>query len=82
MPAMPPQAPYLHPLTAYRRRHKLTLEQLGAMAIPPMHKSTLWRIENGEKMPSSRALIALTAACGGEVTADEILRATPKEVAA
>jgi len=73
---------YEHPITAYRRRHELTLEAMGARCKPPIAKSTLSRIESGLRKPSFDVLQAIVSACGGEVTADEIIRATPREVAA
>lgn len=70
---------YIHPLTAYRRRHALTMEQLGALSDPAIHKSMISRIESGEKRPSSRMASVLIEICGGEVSYDELFRAIPKD---
>lgn len=87
MPAMPNStaaAPdrYVHPIAAYRERHGLSLEALGEMCDPPILKFALSRIETGLRKPTFDQLTALLKACNGEVTADEFIRATPKEVAA
>ncbi|HSR76636.1 MAG TPA: helix-turn-helix transcriptional regulator, partial [Xanthobacteraceae bacterium] len=71
-----------HPIAAYRQRHDLTLEELGEQCKPPILKFALSRIENGLRKPTFDQLNALVEACRPEVTADEIIRATPKEVAA
>ena len=87
MPAMP-TAPdpetqrYIHPVAAYRRKHDLTLEELGERCDPPILKFALSRIENGLRKPTFDQIAGLVKACRGEVTADQIIRATPKEVAA
>lgn len=73
---------YVHPIKAYRQRHDLTLEELGEQCKPPILKFALSRIENGLRKPTFDQMQALVVACGGEVTADEIIRATPNEVAA
>jgi transcriptional regulator with XRE-family HTH domain len=39
-----------HPLTLYRERHELTLEELGELV--GLSKPSVWRIEAGEQMPS------------------------------
>jgi len=84
MPAMaiPPEQRYSHPIQAWRMRHELTLEELGDSCKPPISKFTLSRIENGLRKPTFDQLAALVAVTRGEVTADMILRATPKEIAA
>lgn len=76
---MPPV--YTHPVKAYRDRHGLTLEQLGARLDPPIGKSTLSRIEAGLRKPSFDQLAGLVAACEYEFTVDDLIRATPKQVA-
>jgi transcriptional regulator with XRE-family HTH domain len=86
MPAMPipsdPETRYVHPIAAYRRKHDLTLEELGERCKPPILKYSLSRIENGLRKPTFDQITALVEACRGEVTADQIIRATPKEIAA
>jgi transcriptional regulator with XRE-family HTH domain len=87
MPAMrsvdaSPEKRYVHPVAAYRQRHDLTLEELGERCKPPILKFSLSRIETGMRKPTFAQLNALVEACRGEVTAEEIIRATPKEVAA
>jgi hypothetical protein len=84
MPVMPipAEARYVHPVAAYRQKHDLTLEELGAQCDPPILKSALSRIENGLRKPTFDQISALVTACQGEVSADDIIRATPKEVAA
>lgn len=77
-----PAERYVHPIAAYRQRHDLTLEELGERCQPPILKFALSRIENGLRKPTFDQLNALVEACQGEVTADQIIRATPKEVAA
>jgi transcriptional regulator with XRE-family HTH domain len=77
-----PAERYVHPIAAYRQRHDLTLEELGERCKPPILKFALSRIENGLRKPTFDQLNALVEACQGEVTADQIIRATPKEVAA
>jgi transcriptional regulator with XRE-family HTH domain len=80
--AVPPEQRYFHPVAAYRRKHDLTMEELGERCKPPIPKYTLSRIENGLRKPTFDQLHALVEACRGEVTADQIIRATPREVAA
>lgn len=73
---------YVHPIAAYREKHGLTLEELGQACDPPILKFALSRIENGLRKPTFDQLSALVKACAGEVTADQIIQATPREVAA
>lgn len=87
MPAMPTSPDpemqrYVHPVAAYRRKHDLTLGELGERCKPPILKFSLSRIENGLRKPTFDQITALVEACRGEVTADQIICATPKEVAA
>jgi len=78
----PPELRYLHPIAAYRQRHDLTLEEFGSMCRPAITKYTLSRIENGLRPPTVNQIASMVAATKGAVTADQIVRATPKEVAA
>lgn len=73
---------YVHPIAAYRKKHDLTLEELGALCKPPILKYALSRIENGLRKPTFDQINGLVEATGGAVTADMIIRATPREVAA
>jgi ribosome-binding protein aMBF1 (putative translation factor) len=77
-----PKTTYVHPVTAYRHRHGLSLNQLGQRCDPPIDKSVLHRIETGQRKPNFDQLKALVAACGYEFTSDDIIAATPKSVAA
>ena len=77
-----PTAPNQHPIAAYRERHGLSLAQLGELCDPPLHKSQLQRIESGQRKPSFDQIAAIVAACKGEFTADDLIRHTPKSVAA
>lgn len=79
--ALPPEQRYVHPVAAFRQRHDLSLEALGEICDPPIFKSRLSRIENGLCKPTFDQLTALVRACRGEVTADQIIQATPKEIA-
>ena len=71
-----------HPVTAYRERHGLSLSQLAQRCEPPMHKTQIYRIENGLRKPSFDQIVALVAACENAFTADDLIQATPKSVAA
>ena len=62
-----------HPLTAYRRRHNLTLVSFAARV--PTTESTMSRIENRVRQPTIRLLRLIVAATGNEVSADEIIDA-------
>lgn len=80
--ATDPPHRWVHPIAAYRDRHGMSLEELGALCDPPILKFALSRIETGLRKPTFDQLTALVKACQGEVTADQIIQATPKEVAA
>lgn len=62
-----------HPIRAYRQRHGLSLQALAERAETT--RSTISRVEAGLINPSSSLLRRLTAAMGGEVSADEIIAA-------
>jgi ribosome-binding protein aMBF1 (putative translation factor) len=72
---------YIHPVRAYRERHGLSLEQLGARCKPPLNKSVIYRIEIGERKPNFDQIVSLVEACGYEFTTDQLIQATPRQIA-
>jgi Helix-turn-helix domain len=78
----PPPSKYVHPVAAYRHRHGLSLLQLSQRCDPPMHKTQIHRIETCQRKPTFDQIVALVAACEYEFTADDLIHATPKSVAA
>jgi len=68
-----------HPIKAYRHQYGLSLQSLAERARTT--RSTLSRIEAGLIKPSFDLLDRLTAATGGEVSADAIIEASRKATA-
>lgn len=63
-----------HPIKAYRAQRGLSLQQLAERARTT--RSTVSRIEAGLLKPSFDLLDRITAATGGEVSADAIIAAS------
>lgn len=64
-----------HPLTAYRRRHDLTLDTLADLAGTT--KGNLSRIERGVHGASVPLMQRLVRATAGEITIEDLAAAHP-----
>jgi len=65
-----------HPIKAYRRKHKLTLEQFAERVGTSI--STISRIENGKLKPTLDMLHSLVDATDGKVKMAAIIASTPR----
>lgn len=63
-----------HPLKVYRDANSIALEELAMLAGTT--RSTLSRIESGAFLPSADLAIRVADATGGNVSIDQIIRAS------
>lgn len=63
----------IHPLRAYREKHKLKLRD--AAELFGVQPNTIWRWENGERRPDDKHLPKLAALTGASF--EELISAPP-----